>query len=221
MKQIPKSLSSILASGLTESGFQMIVSHNKSYAVTNCTIKSNKFKMEQLVMLDTVYPVLANITKIITGFFEQNIVALVTDQGGISLDLQTNQITYFKVPENTFAIIASNNRRFYSLQTNGDQQVMLTPQTISELNEAVISDKQVNLCYKDKSITISNTECEFQADLLSSGFVWNNIIYLLSTNDEILLFDDNIQLGVSLSVRIMPGVYLFAGSISLFDFLLI
>lgn len=90
-----------------------------------------------------------------------------------------------------------------------EEEVNLANDNLDSITTA--NGTQQYLCYEQNVIKVSNQQCNFQGNLLSAGFVWNRKIYLFSTDEQILVFDDNLVPGAKLSVKIVTGADLLNG----------
>lgn len=217
MEDIPKQLSSVRVSGLSDKNFILIAHYNKSYSLVRCNLTSDTIKMIKMEPVVKVYPALQNeVNDLLTGFVDDDHLGLVTKNfNGKIIDQDGNGTVNFNVPTGTVSIISSDDDYFYSLQSIGQESVTILKHQQKEANDydldllTDVTNGTLYLCYENNKINVSNSQCSFQANLLSSGFVWNKKIHLLSTDDSILVFDDDIRLGAVLKVNVFKGHNLF------------
>ena len=158
--------------------------------------------------VNRTYPMLVNLlnnSTLLTGFVSKKQIGFVSNTNdGLSFNLDTNQTTPFQVPNRTILIISTQAEYFYSVQLAGEQSVKIVKQYPTQK-----IFQQNYLCLMNNTISVSQNVCLFQANLLSSGFVWNKTVYLFSTDEKILSFKDNLTLGANLTVRVISGTDLF------------
>lgn len=221
MNDIPKSLSSVRVTGFVEQNFMLIAEHNKSYAVITCNITNGKIRMTQMEPLSVMFPELFNDMpgkNLLTGFVDNNQLSLVSGTDGVSFNWNENETTIFQVPSETTTLISAGGGYFHVLQNVDGTTVSLVSQQLPFFNDTNNEDSENPsepystpryLCYENNVIKVSRNTCAFQANLLSAGFIWNNKFYVISTDDQLLVFDNNITWDSVLNVQVIHSFELF------------